>query len=348
MPDNNERGFWKTVFLGPQPVEQRAASPLVLPPARSNAIDLNTDSALSIATVFRSVSLITTSVSQLSLSTYRGKEEIPNPLVITQPDNDRSLSSFLKRTTTGLATGGNAYWKLTRNSAGVVNNIEVLNPLAVDVRYSDTGVKSYGYGSKTFSDKNVKHLRLMEVPGHNLGLGPIQAYKNGLTGALALRRHSDNWLSNSGVPTGVLKTNQELDAEASQAYKDKWHELTAQGGVAVLGNGLEFTPLLLNAADIAFIESANLSDLQVARIFGIDAALLNIALQGSNLTYQNRQELISNFIQLTLMAYLLEIEDALSSVLPRGQEVKFNVKDFLRAYEATPNSTEGASNAPTS
>lgn len=349
MVNDNKKGFFARRFGKSQDdivsTQTYAASPLVLPPPRSNTTDVTVDSALGIATVYRSVNIISTGVSQLSLDTFRGTDKIPNPLVISQPDNDRSLASFLKRTATCLATYGNAYWLISKNPAGVVNNVEVLNPLAVHIQYSDTGVKSYTYGDKTYRDSQIKHLRHTEVPGHIYGLGPIQAYASGLAGALTLRRYSDNWLTDSGIPTGLLTTDLELDAEQAAEARKQWHENTKDGGIQVTGRGLEFKPLALTAADMQFIESLNLSDIQVARIFGVPSAYLEISTEGSNLTYSNRQDLDTQFVRWSLMQYLIEIEDALSSVLPRGQFVKFNVDDFLRAYvDNTSNTTTGASN----
>lgn len=284
------------------------------------------------------MNLISTGVSQLSLSTFRGGEKIPDPLLVRQPDNARSRSSFLKRVATGLATNGNAFLLKTLYADGQVSNLEALDPNLVTVEYSDTGKKRYRLAGRDqpYAENRIVHLRLTEVPGQHLGLGPIQSYRRGMQAAIDLRDYPSNFHKNNGVPTGILSVTGENDEEQSDAMRERWHKVVGEGGVAVLGNGAQFTPLLMSPADIAFIESQNLSDLQIARVFGVDAAFLNIPVNGTSLTYANRTDLDIQFVRWSLMAYLTEIEDAISSALPRGTEVKFNVEDFLRAYQITP------------
>lgn len=355
---NEKQGFWNKVLYGPAPVEKRSEMlPGVTPvnwASLPNAVDVTLDKALGIPTVYRSIDLIATGVQQLSLETYRAGTKIDNPLLVSKPDDNRSLGSFLKRTAFDLAANGNAFWKITYKTTTrpdgstykTAINLEVLNPLLVAVEFSPTGVKSYTYGDNKYRDDQIKHLRNMEVPGHNYGMSPIQACRELLAGTIRLRDYANNWLQNSGVPTGILKANGELDPDLAAALKAQWHKIQADGGIAVVGNGLEFTPLLMSAADVQFIESMNLSDLQIARAYGIDPAFLALNTGGSSLTYTNRQDLDVQFIRYTLFKYLIEIEDAFSSILPRGTEVKFNVKDFLRAYDAAAPDTSNQSKEP--
>lgn len=307
-------------------------SPLagVLPPARSAVTDVNLDSALSINSVFRAVQILSGAVSQLELGVWRAGIEIDSPAIVRQPDVNKTLSQFLKRTTISLAGTGNAYWLLINNSAGATDSIQILNPLAVSIGEDKQGRKVYHYASETYRTDQVKHLRLLEVPGHEYGLGPVQSCRSGLGSALSLRDYSDNWFSKSAVPTGVLSTDLNLTGPEADAYKARWNEMQAERSVAVLSKGLKYEPILLSPADAQFLESQQFSVTTVAQMFGIPAPYLLAAVQGSSMTYQNLEMADSQFVKYTLMAYLKEIEDALSSVLPRGQVAKFKLDGFLR------------------
>ncbi|WP_369815193.1 phage portal protein, partial [Aeromicrobium sp. Leaf272] len=297
---DNKQGFIKRLF---SPTEYRADDPFVLvPPAYRGTANVSTEAAMGVSTVYRCVDLITNSIAQLELEAYRSGVLIDPaelPLVVREPDKDRSRSDWLKRIATCLVLHGNAYLRVVKASNGQPQAIYVLNPLGVHIEFNDKGQKFYNYGTQKFTEDEVVHIRLGEWPGNILGVGPLQAGRATVSQAIELRDYPSNWHKNNGIPTGILKTDKPLEAGTSQAYKDAWHTSQAEGGIAVLGQGLDFQPIVMNASDIAFIESANLSDLQIARMFGVDAAYLNIPVGGSSLTYTNRQDLEIQFIKTT-------------------------------------------------
>lgn len=299
---------------------------------------VSTDRALGLAGVYRSVSILSTSVAQMGVGVWRNGEEIPLKTtdLIARPNIDMSRMAFLEQTVVSMALNGNAYWLLGRDShspTATVRNITVLNPANVVVDYKN-GKKVYLYGEKTYAAWQVKHLWFMRVPGYEYGIGPIQAAQNELRGALDLRNYSDNWFSTGGVPTGVLKTDQPLTPELAGEYRDRWNEQQAARQTAVLGQGLSYTPVYLNPADAQFIESSKFSLNQIARLFGIPAIYL-MTDPGSSMTYQNAVHVDTAFVRYTLMKYLSEIEQALTDLLPRGQEARFKVEDLMRADQST-------------
>jgi len=301
----------------------------VVPPA-PNAFTNGVDAAMSIATVYRSVDLIATNISQLTLETYKGKDKVDSPLVVRQPDSNRSLSSFLKRIAYSLTLHGNAYLFKTHNSAGQVMNLEVLDPTAVQVEHNSAGRKTYVYDSKTYGDNKIVHLRRAEVPGHDLGVGPLEAYRKGIRSALAMRDYGTRTAGDKGVPTGILKVKSELSAEKAERLLKRWNEVVDRGGIMVVDGETDFMAMSLSAADMQFIENVKLTDLQIARIYGIPAAYLDIEVGGTSLTYTNLTTLNRQFVQNTLGGYLTEIEDAISASLPRGTHVKFDLSNLLR------------------
>lgn len=301
----------------------------VVPPA-PNAFTNNVDAALSIATVYRAVDIIATNVSQLTLETFKGNDKVDNPLVVRQPDSNRSLSSFLKRIAYSLTLHGNAFLFKTHNSAGQVMNLEVLDPNAVQVEYNTAGKKHYVYDNKTYTDNKIVHLRRAEVPGHDLGVGPLEAFRKGINAAIAMRDYGSRTAADKGVPTGILKMKQEVGKEKAEALLNRWNEVVEKGGIMLVDGESDFMAMTLSAADMQFIENVKLSDLQIARIYGIPAAYLDIEVGGTSLTYTNLTTLNRQFVQNTLGGYLTEIEDAISASLPRGTHVKFDLSNLLR------------------
>jgi hypothetical protein len=67
-------------------------------------------------------------------------------------------------------------------------------------------------------------------------------------------------------------------------------------------------------------------------MFGMDADLLNAAVSGSSLTYQNVGQRLDNFIRTTLgPSYLEPIEHGISERLSRTTVARFALQTFLKA-----------------
>jgi len=310
-------------------VQERAGSASV-PPVRSDTT-VTVEAAMGIAAVYRAVSILTVSVSQLPIEVVRGVEEIPAPSFIRQPDVKEAPHAFHEQTVSSLALNGNAYWLISRNGKREVSNLTVLNPNAVVIEQREDGTLVYNYGGKQYSTEDIKHLKLLRVPGSLYGLGPLQAARQEIRGTLDLGTYRDNWFSASGVPTGLLSTEQHLNEDSANAIRDRWNETQKERGTAVLGQGVKYEPIMLNPADALFIEVAQFSVNQIARLFGIPGTYLLTGIDGNSLTYANTEQLGLDFIRFTVSQYVKEIEQALSELLPRGQRARFNYNAFLRS-----------------
>lgn len=303
----------------------------VIPPSREDVV-FSQDLALSLGSVFRCTQIISTTLAQLPLIVRRGEEEVATPLA-QQPDINSPTNDFWGSTAVSLALHGNFYWYVTRDQAGNVKNLEVLDPNLVHVEKENrVGAKpKYSYGGKTLPAKNIKHGRLMVLPGKLLGVGPLQAARGEVEYAKKLQNYGNSFLTNGGIPTGVLSSEQYLNQEQASAYRDAWNEAQKERGLAVLGAGLSYESISLSPEDIQFLENQSFSNLQIARIFGVPPIFLGQGIEGSSLTYSTTETLGILFLQTTMSDYLISIEQAFSSLLPRGQKGTFRLDSLLRS-----------------
>lgn len=107
----------------------------------------------------------------------------------------------------------------------------------------------------------------------------------------------------------------------------------------VLGAGFKYDALQIKPADLQFLETQQFNTTQIARLFGTPASLMLAVVEGNSQSYSNVEQDWIAFTRFTLMAYLREIEEALSSVIPYGNTVRFNVdalhrSDTLTRYQA--------------
>lgn len=317
----------------------------VTPPARLGE-PLTVERALGLTSAYRSIQLISGMGSQLALNSWRGATMVdPAPALVRRPDPWRSRKRFVRRFLVNAAVDGNNFFLKSR-VGGVLSGVELLNPLATRVRW-EKGVKYYDtvrwIGGKwkgvTYTDADVEHVWSgLEVPGHNRALGPIAAARYALTGHIDVRDYAAGWFGKSDVPTGLLTSDQKLDPVQAGAYKDAWlNPKDANGNpitgptVRVLGQGLHYEPVILKPSDAQWLESQNAGVLDVARIFGVPSDYLEAAVDGSSLTYTNLEMIDSRFLRTTLFpVYLSTLEDALTELLPNGQEARFDTEALLR------------------
>jgi HK97 family phage portal protein len=317
--------------------EERSSG--IVPPPRSATSGVTTNDALSLASVYRSVSIIATAMKQLGIHVYRDDAEVtPTPLVIRQPDIKVTREVWMEQTINSMALAGNAYWLIGRNGRGETVNLEVLNPFDMMIQTDDYGNALYYYyrGTIKYELNEVQHLSMMRVPGNVYGLGPIQAAQKELLNARDTRDYASVWFTDSGIPNGVLKSDQMLSPDQAAAAKDAWN-LTAgaKNGVAVLGNGLNYQPMYLNPRDALFIEAQSFNVQQIARLFGVPANMLLASVDGNSMTYTNMEQEQMAFVRYTLSQYIVEIESALSHLTTRGTMVKINVDSLLRSDTLT-------------
>lgn len=317
--------------------EERSSG--IIPPPRSATSGVTTSDALSLASVYRSVSIIATAMKQLGIHAYRDDIKVtPTPLWIRQPDAKVTREVWMEQTVNSLALSGNAYWLISRNQRGETVNLEVLNPFDMMIQTDDYGNALYYLyrGTVKYSLNDVQHLALMRVPGNVYGLGPIQAAQKELLNARDTRDYASVWMTDSGIPNGVLKSDQMLSPDQAAAAKDAWN-LTAgaKNGVAVLGNGLSYQPMYLNPRDAQFIEVQGWNVQQVGRLFGIPANMLMASVDGNSMTYTNMEQEQMAFVRYTLSQYIVEVESAMSHLANRGVSVKANVDSLLRSDTLT-------------
>jgi HK97 family phage portal protein len=308
----------------------------IIPPPRSATSGVTTNDALSLASVYRSVSIIATAMKQLGIHVYRDDAEVtPTPLLIRQPDIKMTRELWMEQTVNSMALAGNFYWLISRNGRGETVNLEVLNPFDVMIQTDDYGnALYYTYrGVIKYELNEVYHGGMMAVPGNAYYLGPIQSCQAELLNARDTRDYASKWFTDSGVPSGILKSDQMLSPDQASAAKDAWNATAgARLGTAVLGNGLSYQSTYLNPKDSMFIEAQGFNVQQISRLFGVPANMLLAPVgDGASMTYQNMEQEQMGFVRYTLSQYIIAIESGLTYLTTRGTMVKMNVDSLLRS-----------------
>lgn len=293
------------------------------------------DNPEALDSVYRALAILEGSISQLTLDRY--SRVLARPRGSATRDlqrmlgDDTPLPGFLAETTRSLAMTGNAWIRHTDTPTGP--RVRLLDPRRCNAVLDwATSEKTITYDGIRADD--ILQLRLTHAAGEPLGVSPIQAWADGLAGALDANHYAASWTQRGGRPTGILTTDQTLSADDAKRWKQSANEtMTPAGGVAVLGSGLTYKQCYLTPAELQLLDVKKVNTISVARIFGIPARLMLTSGDGDSKTYANMEQESILFVRHTLMPYMREIEQALSSLMV--DDVRFNVDGFLRPDTTT-------------
>lgn len=314
-------------------IQQRSA---IVPPPRSATSGVTTTDALGIAGVYRGVSILSNAIKQIGVHLYRDDVKLESsPLWVKQPDDKITRAEFMARTVTSMSTSGNAYWRVSRNGRGEVIKLEVLNPFDILINSTDSGeLTGYTYrGTTEYQPSEIQHLKMLSVPGNLYGLGPLQACQPELRNAKDTRDFASKWFSDSGMAAQVVSPKVPVSPDTLIDIADSLRNAQT-GGSVVAPTELSIQNLFLNPRDAMFIDVQNWNTSQICRILGIPANMM-LAEAGSSMTYSNVEQEQIAFTRYSLSAYYIEIEQAMSALLPRGTEARMNIDALLRTDTLT-------------
>lgn len=152
----------------------QALSPRVLPPPRQDSVAL--EEIIGLDAVYRAVAYLQTLAGQLTIDATRANRPITSPL-IDRPDPWLTQRQWITQTVAALTLTGNAYWQISRDAADAIVALRNLDPSRVSVTVDSAQITHYSVDGNEVNTRDIAHLRYMIVPGHALGLGPIQAAK---------------------------------------------------------------------------------------------------------------------------------------------------------------------------
>lgn len=320
------------------PTETRAEEPPaedgLTVPARDSSGAVTSGEALGLIAVYRAISIQVIAVKQLSLDVERGGKRIDRPAIIRRPSLDCSLGAFLEQTVMSRELAGNAYWLIVRDSAGAVRELEVLNPHDVTIRTNAAGrVVGYTYRGRDLKRDEVRHLPKRRVPGTPYGLGPIQAARTELRGAIDTRDYASGWFADSGLPAGGYWTTDKplAPGQAAKTRAELKKATADRGGAPVVDSGLELRPFGLSPEDAQWLQAQQWNTTSIARLFGVPLTLMAAVLDGNSMTYSNVTQEWLAYVRFTLADDLIEIEEAFTDVLPPAHRARFAVEALLRS-----------------
>lgn len=304
--------------------------------------------ALAQSTVFACVGLVSDAVATLPLDAFRqlvGLDRTrqpvePAPPLVGRPHPEMERNEWVGRMMMSLLLRGNAYGRvIATDRLGYPTAILPVHPDETTVTRDD-GSLVYRFAGRlatpAFPAGEAVHVRGMTLAGQDQGLAPVAYARQSIGLALAAERFGASLFGSGANPSGVLGVPQTLTRAQAEEIKDDWER--AHSGFsrrpAVLSGGITWTPVSLTPEDSQFLETRQWTTEEICRWFRVDPALVGEKTRQSS--WAASVEAVGiQFVTYTLRPWIIRLEAALSSLLPRGQFVKFNVSGLLRGDTQT-------------
>ena len=320
--------------------------------------NVNERSAMQMTAVYACVRILAEAIAGLPLHLYRytdneGKAKaIDHPLYLLLHDEPNpEMSSFVFRETlmTHLLLWGNAYAQIIRNGKGEVIALYPLMPNKMTVDRDENGKLYYSYQRTTdevFKENSTVILRpsdVLHIPGLGfdglVGYSPIAMAKNAIGLAIAAEEYGSKFYANGAAPSGVLEHPGTLKdpAKIRESWNNAFGGSANAGKVAVLEEGLKYTPISINPSEAQFLETRKFQISEIARIFRVPPHMVGDL---DRSTFSNIENMSLEFVQYTLRPWLVRWEQAIYRSLFNAEEkktlfAKFNVDGLLRGDYAT-------------
>src|SRR5215213_2975532 len=228
----------------------------IVPASTYAAVPVNPTTAMQHSAVWACVNLIAGSISTLPLAAYRDGD--PNPLptlppILRTPSAGWTLPDFTYAALQSLLLRGNAYGLIVdRAGAGLLPaQVELLAPERVQVEANSRII--WRIDGQEVDPASIWHVRAYTAPGQLLGLSPIQHARQAIGLGIAAERYAGRFFGDSAVPSGLITTDQRIDAQRAETIRARWnarHE--GKRDIAVLGEGARFQAITIAPEEAQF------------------------------------------------------------------------------------------------
>jgi len=310
----------------------------------SSGINVTDETALNFTAVWAAIRILSESVAQLPLTvnltdkngnkSQASSHQLFN-LLHRKPNSQMTTYTFIQKCMIDLLTRGNSYVYIKRN--GGARPTELIPIHTGDVKLVENeGTIYYELKEGGVVDQyDMLHFKVMSRDGY-IGMSPVDVGASAIGYGLALEKYGNSFFGNGAKVSGVLSTERHLSEEAINRLKVSFQENYTNIGDAnktmVLEEGLKFQQISLSNEASQFLNSREFSITEIARLFNLPPHLLRDLTKSS---FNNISEQSREFVQYSLMPYLIMMESEMNCKLFRQNEigkveVKFIVNALLR------------------
>jgi HK97 family phage portal protein len=160
------------------------------------------------------------------------------------------------------------------------------------------------------------------------GISTIKYADMTLNGTHAAEKHSENFFKSGAGLMGVLKSSAPMTNDQKRQAAESWRLSISNsqgGGVAILPQGLDFTPIAISPEDSQLLETRKYNVVEISRFFNISPVKL---FDYSNVSYSTLEQTSLSYLQDTILPFTQLMEDEFNLKLFKPSEVGKVMVDF--------------------
>ena len=301
------------------------------------------DAALSVPTVSRAISLLSTVVATLNLKSYTlqwtGQEYeelyVEGESWMTRPDPKITRNFIMSKTARDLILYGRAFWMVTsRYSTGYPATFQWLPANLCDTP-DNAPPEWFGPADKVnFNGIPLDTSQLVQFLTGSQGI--IYSGRRAIQIALRLDQSAERFATNE-IAAGYLqqKGGEPMSGEELGEMAAAWAANRRTNAIGALNELVSFESFDVDPSKLQLVEGREYQTKELSRLMDIPAYLL--AIDQSGMTYANAQQARQDLILFGARPILHAIEERLSmdDVLPRGRHVRFAIDEYLEDFTHT-------------
>lgn len=301
------------------------------------------DAALSVPTVSRAISLLSTVVATLNLKSYTlqwtGQEYeelyVEGESWMTRPDPKITRNFIMSKTARDLILYGRAFWMVTsRYSTGYPATFQWLPANLCDTP-NNAPPEWFGPADEVnFNGLPLDTSQLVQFLSGSQGI--IYSGRRAIQIALRLDQSAERFATNE-IAAGYLqqKGGEPMSGEELGEMAAAWAANRRTNAIGALNELVSFESFDVDPSKLQLVEGREYQTKELSRLMDIPAYLL--AIDQSGMTYANAQQARQDLILFGARPILHAIEERLSmdDVLPRGRHVRFAIDEYLEDFTYT-------------
>lgn len=288
---------------------QTIATEMGIWPMSTAGVNVNENTALSLAVVYACTYRIASTISSLGVNIYerRGNDvqRLPNHptnLLITEtPNPDQTAFEFWETFIAMAVINGLAFAHIERGGDGRALAMRLVHRDDVEEKLDSNGVHVYhirGFGSVLPEN--------MFVVGNMHRKSPIRVHAENLGVSLAAQQFGSNYFANGGQLTGVLSSEQPMTNEQREKLVEMYRRETSSGPKTILlPFGVRHQRIAITADEAQFLQTRKLGNREICTIFSVPPSMVGV---DADVTYNNVEQQQIMFRNHTVLPWCRRIE----------------------------------------
>lgn len=287
-------------------------------------------------------------------------EEITSPAfspILTKPNNYQNRIKFLEQWVTSKLIHGNTYVLKERDNRNVVVGLSILDPMRTKPLVAPDGAVYYQLGADWLAGvkeapppvpaSEIIHDTMNALFHPLVGISPIYACGLSASQGLNIQRNSNAFFRNGARPGGILSAPGRINEETANRIKEHWQQnFTGEdtGRVAVMGDALTYTPMVMTAEAAQLIEQLKMTGEQVCSVMHVPPFMVGLADLPARVAVEAlNQQYYTQCLQILIESIELCLDEGLGLVNVQGRTLgtELDLDGLLRMDQAAQYKTLG-------